>query len=200
MPLKRRSSSEIRCHRASSWIVKAKKLSATDFDGRFIFYWIAFNALYGQPRYLEIGKSKGEEQDFQSFLVLVQRLDRTKSISHALDRLEDHCQKILEDKFLSDECWKYWDSQGLLSAEERLREGRADALYGKRLNQLFHRMYVLRKQLFHGCSTDGGSKNREMLKSAVVMMEQLIPLFRDVVQTCGAGLALLERLPYRPSL
>ena len=45
----------IRCHRAASWIAKtstAAKRDPDDLDAQFIFYWIAFNALYGQPKYL----------------------------------------------------------------------------------------------------------------------------------------------------
>ena len=42
----------LRSHRAKSWIRKAEslaKLEPSDLDGQFIFYWIALNALYGQP-------------------------------------------------------------------------------------------------------------------------------------------------------
>lgn len=50
---------EIRLKRARSWIRRARSLKdeaikrkePRDLDGEFVFYWIAFNALFGQPRY-----------------------------------------------------------------------------------------------------------------------------------------------------
>jgi hypothetical protein len=41
----------LRCYRARSWMRRASDPgSAMDLDGRFIFLWIAFNALYGQAK------------------------------------------------------------------------------------------------------------------------------------------------------
>lgn len=49
---------ESRLYRAQSRIQRAAGLRrAGDPDGRFIFYWIAFNALYGQAKYLAEGGS-----------------------------------------------------------------------------------------------------------------------------------------------
>jgi hypothetical protein len=66
----------VRCFRAESWIKKAGNVSETDIDGRFIFLWIAFNALYGQPKYLrrEPGcemYGRDEETDLKKFLDVI---------------------------------------------------------------------------------------------------------------------------------
>ncbi len=42
---------EIRCHRAASWIKRSQPSPTTDLDGRFIFLWMALNALYGRAPY-----------------------------------------------------------------------------------------------------------------------------------------------------
>ena len=39
----------LRLRRALSWLGRAEKeYTVEDFDAAFIFYWIAFNAMYGQ--------------------------------------------------------------------------------------------------------------------------------------------------------
>ena len=61
------------CYRARSWIQRATDpRSPMDLDGRFIFLWIAFNALYGQAKYRLRGPGRGpEERDIETFLGLV---------------------------------------------------------------------------------------------------------------------------------
>ena len=197
----RRSPIEIRCHRATTWIEKAGRLSPKDLDGRFIYLWITFNALYGQPKYLEKrAESKREEEDFQRFLNLMIHFDH-EALSMALKSTKEHLHMLLEDKYLSDLCWRYWFEHKVESAEDRQKRGAIELPKGTELNQLFHRLYVLRKQLFHGCSSDGGSKNRQMLEKAVIVLDRLLPLFRDIVKNNDddKGKALLKSLPYPPS-
>jgi hypothetical protein len=67
----------LRTHRAKSWENRAKGLAKNahkDLDGEFISWWIALNALYGQPGEQEeyINKHKNspipEQQDLTDFL------------------------------------------------------------------------------------------------------------------------------------
>jgi hypothetical protein len=59
------------------------------------------------------------------------------------------------------------------SAEEGLAAGKVDAY----LIALFRRIRVLRNQIFHGCSTQRDSLNRDTLEPAVRVLETLIPTF-----------------------
>ena len=68
---------------------------------------------------------------------------------------------------------------------------------------LLKSLYVLRTQLFHGCSTDKGTKNREALKRAVVVLDKLVRVFHDVAKERMNDrqlIRLLGELPYPPSI
>ncbi len=67
------------------------------------------------------------------------------------------------------------------------------------LIRLFGRLYVLRKQIFHGCSKDRGAKNRPSLRAAVPVLERLVSVFIDLVDGRAGDEALLENPPYPPS-
>lgn len=197
---KHRSPIEVRCHRASSWIDRAGKLEPADWDGRFIFYWIAFNSLYGQPKYLEKRDERtGEGKDIGKFLNEIFFLDPDR-VRQNLNAIREDRQKLMRDHFLCDECWKYWHNKQLHTAGERQRESCSHKDRDSDRVQLFARLYVLRKQLFHGCSKDRSTKNREMLKGAVLVLGNLVPLFRDIVQIHGTRMLFLNSLPYPPSV
>ena len=67
---------ESRLYRAKSWIQRAAALRRIgDLDGQFMFYWIAFNALYGQAKYLA-EDWQSEEASVRSFLGPMGRLGR----------------------------------------------------------------------------------------------------------------------------
>src|SRR5262245_31102218 len=94
---------DIRFHRARSWQEKAKRAAADDdLDAQFIFLWIAFNALYGSPRYLwnrDDGYSR-ETEDFTMFWGEAERLSRGR-VSTCLGRFELEVQRILSNPFLN---------------------------------------------------------------------------------------------------
>jgi hypothetical protein len=108
---KPRSTIEIRCHRANSWIRRAENLSASDLDGKFIFYWIAINALYGQPKYLERTEERTNDlADLQTFLNSLYPLDEHGHIRDAIKSLEHDINQLLKERYLCDWCWKYWQA------------------------------------------------------------------------------------------
>ena len=70
---------ETRLLRARSWLRKARKAAENaDLDAQFVFLWIAFNALYGMPRYRRSHDDTyiGEAKDFLAFLDDAERLAR----------------------------------------------------------------------------------------------------------------------------
>jgi len=189
----------IRCHGAASWIAKAStaaKRDPDDLDAQFIFYWIAFNALYGQPKYLD--DRVKEWKDIEEFLRTAIRLGKSE-IGEQLRDIKHQAQAIIEDPFLIRDSWKQWHQKKILDKAGREKTRTPHWTSETSLHDLFSRLYVLHNQLFHGCSTDGGSKNRESLEPAVAVLGQLIPLFRNLVREHGEGEPFLDTLPYPPS-
>jgi hypothetical protein len=200
-----RSPLTIRCYRSSSWIKKANECiehDQLDLDAAFIFYWVAFNALYGQPTYLyRQGEWQGDKKDFEKFLGLMKKWGSPaieKTIRNS--KIKEATQAIQGDRFLCKECWARWDKKRLLTKDQRLSE---ECLASRRegdLNDLFYRLYLLRNQLFHGCSSDRGSKNRDSLAPAVTIMKALVPVFCEIVRYYGPRDPFLQNLPYPPSI
>jgi len=203
----KRSPIQVRLHRSESWLKRAKSIpnnpAGKDLDGQFIFYWIAFNALYGQPRYLpEIRKpGTGEDGDIRGFLELLQKKDRGGAIKERKKEIENSWNEILNDDYLDKECWIAWHKANLVTLKERDR--RPSQNRGSGLVDGFMRLYTLRNQLFHGGSTDQGSKNRDSLIRGVEVLEALIPVFVKVVRENSDDhelRKLLGPLPYPPTV
>lgn len=209
--MKKRTPIEIRCYRAKSWIDKVKNSndSDKDLDGMFIFYWIAFNALYGQPGYLrrrkrtdEEKERMGEEVDIENFLKLLILLDNERKIQTALTDSREEVNSLIGDMYLNDRSWVAWDQAQHKTLSERNASGYADRRPGLQLIQLFRQIYVLRKQLFHGCSSNKGSKNRKALANSVEILNRFLAIFIEIVSANANNeqlKTLLKDLPYPPT-
>ncbi len=102
-----------RLHRAESWISRADSLKEQnlkeqewdDDHGPLIFYWIAFNALYGQHDKIR----RGEREAIKRFLNQICKLDQGDgSLSGILRDLKfkSKADRLLKDQFLSEIYWK----------------------------------------------------------------------------------------------
>ncbi len=191
---------ELRHKRAASW---SKRAEGGDLDAQFIFSWLAFNALYGQARYRHPDRQWSEIADITKFLTLMIKLDH--GIHGVLKEgpLAEHVSNLVKDKFLHDCCWRQWDKNGAVDRDSRdsfvpeCHEKHTDELV-----QVFKRLYVLRKQIFHGCSTDGSSKNRPSLRAAVPVLKRFVQAFLDVLKRNPQQAqvsALLGAPPYPPT-
>ncbi len=197
-----RSASTVRCYRCTSWLKKAAdciKKDPDDLDAAFVFCWIAFNALYGQPIYLKKqDERRGDWNDILRFLGFAKKYGAV-SVESAVCNAEEDIEKIRNNQFLCKQCWVRWSEKKLFSKEQRLselcREGSRDILL-----DLFHRLYVLRNQIFHGCSSDRSTKNRESILPAVTVMRALVPVFRETVRHHGYRDDFLKTLSNPPSL
>ena len=179
-----------RLHRAESWIDRAKSLKEQEWDeGPFIFYWVAFNALYGRHRETR----KGEIEDINWFLSRICKLDKEDgSLSLILDdiHIKRKMDSLLNNQFLSK---IYWREKG------RLRNFKLDldddhkkaqiAYEGRKFDEyltiLFDHLLVLRNQIFHGCSTDKSRSNKGSLRPALTILEELVPQFLKVFKDHG---------------
>ena len=62
-----------RLQRSESWIQRAESIQEwDDYHGSFIFYWIALNALYGEP----LDSQRSEEEALNWFLRRMCEMDR----------------------------------------------------------------------------------------------------------------------------
>jgi hypothetical protein len=196
------SSTALRCKRAQSWLRRAREVThPADLDARFIFLWIALNALYGQAKYrLPPDEQTGERRDIRDFANCIARLDR-RAIQLVLrdPRLQADVRALLDDRYLDLGCWRRWDEKGIVDKAERDASCAELSQHGSDLITLLNRLYVLRNQIFHGCSTDRSSKNRPSLKAAVPVLEHLVDAFIAVVRDQGSGKPFLAKPPYPPS-
>lgn len=203
-----RSPIAVRCFRAESWMQKASDVPVSDIDAKFIFLWIAFNALYGQPKYLKREPGfevfgRDEETDIRNFLKVIHQLDRRGRIDTVIESLRYDVAELRDDLFLNKDCWIEWRKRDLQSAPERVKRPFLAGKRGVGLPGLFQSFYVLRNQLFHGCSSDKGTKNREALRRAVIVLDRLVRVFHDVAREHMNDyqlIRLLGELPYPPSV
>ena len=65
------------------------------------------------------------------------------------------------------------------AAEEALDSG---DLHSYLVSLLWGRVRALRNQIFHGCSTNQGSLNKDALEPALRVLSELIPAFVDVME------------------
>ena len=200
---KKRSPIDIRCFRAESWVNKLLDSKEEDLDAKFIFCWIAFNALYGQPKYLA-HREGSEWNDIEKFLSRLTHLDTVGKTQTACNSnsLRGFIYDLTTDNYLNDGCWVGWYERDVDELSLRQKHAYPYKRKVSDLAKLFGQIYVLRKQLFHGCSANKGSKNREALTRSVAVLSALIPIFIQIVRENANNIGLrelLHDLPYPPT-
>ena len=165
-----------------------------------IFLWVAFNALYGTPRYHDRGIPRWSEvDDFTRFLRETEKLS-CDIIKNSLRPFEAEIERIMRSPFLDIECWRIWDQEGIRDRQKRVSRGRNAYAEGLHLDQLFLRIYTLRNQLLHGAATDGGQRNRDSLKYAIPILRTAVQVFVELVDKHRTKIPGLDPVPFPPSL
>jgi hypothetical protein len=143
-------------------------------------------------------------RDIEHFLKLMLQLD-ARSVSAVLreQTLRPHFDCLLGDKFLHDCCWKAWDREEIVDRDRREASiPHCNEKHDHQLIQLFRRLYVLRKQIFHRCSKDGSSKNRPSLRAAAPVLARFVDTFAEIVsrkEGTDQVIRLLGAPPYPPT-
>ena len=172
----------VRVHRCISWIQRAEaEMDNEDHDAAFIFYWIAFNAIYSAERFY---RSPLTERDiFIDFFRTIIELDKERSVYDAIfTRFSDSIRTLLKNKFVFHAFWEsvnsknqHWETQFDRANREILNAlTRMDTV--KVLSRLFDRLYVLRNQLMHGGATWNGSVNRSQVSDGARILQFLVPI------------------------
>ena len=172
----------LRIRRALSWIKRGER-EQDDPDAAFIFYWIAFNALYAEDtaEYSE----RTEYNAFQAYLREIAKVDRERSVYGAMWDHAEGIRELINNQYVFKDFWK---SQNRVSGFQNWKQSfskelrDADSSFQRRdgfvvLRMLFDRLYVLRNQLLHGGATWQGSVNRSQVTKGAEIMAGLVPWF-----------------------
>lgn len=171
----------IRFHRACSWLQAAERLVEQDeLDLQIINLWIAFNALYGQWNHAD-REPMPDRECWKVFLERMLELDRNRHLAQLLTARRSAVMSLFRDRFLNRFFWK--DAEKLLDAgdpggpvfEARIWYDRAN--WFAILEKLTDRLYFFRCQLVHGGSTCNSSFNRKAAEPCAEMLDALLRSF-----------------------
>jgi len=171
----------LRVHRALSWLDRAEQ--ADDLDGRFIFFWIAFNAAYATE--IDEQRRLSEQETFKAFLEKLCALDKKKRIDALVwQEFSGSIRVLLDNPYVFQSFWDHqsgkidetnWKNRfagGKRAAQQALASGNTPILLGV----LFNRLYTLRNQLIHGGATWNGAINRGQLRDCTSLLGKLVPV------------------------
>ena len=177
----------LRVHRALSWLNRAEQ-AGEDLDARFLFLWIAFNAIYAAD--LDAEFDRAERDRFRGYFEQILSIDEGQQIYHAIwQEFADSIRVFITNPFVFQPFWKFHNGEaGNEDWQARLGEendrivkafARQDSL--KLLEKLFDRLYVLRNQLVHGGASWGSRVNRGQLRDGTRILGFLVPVFIDLM-------------------
>lgn len=177
-----------RLQRASSWLAKAKQ-TVGDPEAKFIFLWIALNALCGvrhdvlktvwwrnEERSRRIpNKQQGDDEvlrELEWFLWRVCNLDGAERILRSV--IEDHwpdVETVLRARYIMSYYWHgCWQTNEDIDKQKKSSirivkdaislVSNSEKMYWALGEIIIWRLRTLRNQLFHGCATDTHSKRR----------------------------------------
>ena len=172
----------LRIRRALSWIGRGER-EQDDPDAAFIFYWIAFNALYAEDTAER--SEKMEQNAFQAYLRKIANVDRERSVYGEMWDRSGGIRDLINNRYVFKDFWKSQNGVGgFQNWKQDFDKESKNANYSlqKRdgsvvLRMLFDRLYVLRNQLLHGGATWQGSVNRSQVTKGAEIMAGLVPWF-----------------------
>ena len=171
----------LRMRRALSWLARAER-EESDPDAAFIFYWIAFNAIYADDS--EETYELREHEKVADFFATIAPLDDAGIIFNSI--WQEHNRSIrtlLRNKYVYGPYWadnRNWRcrfDESIKKVDDYLLARKTGAI----LIQVFERLYVLRNQLLHGGATWRGRVNREQVCDGATIMAYLVPHFIDIM-------------------
>lgn len=176
----------LRVHRAISWLGRAEE-EDDDQDVRFILLWIGFNAAYAGDLREEL---PGERSNFRSFFETLITLDKSHRIYDLIwQRFSQEIRVLLDNQYVFSPFWSHHNGQpGYEDWKDRLAQAKRVAGQAtmtkdtvKILMIVFDRLYVLRNQMVHGGATWNSSVNRAQVRDGVSILENLLPIFIDLM-------------------
>ena len=186
---------EDRMRRADSWIERSEKKETKDIE-RFMFLWIAFNAAYGDEAALfdfvdDSGGKKSESGRFTAFLRNVLKQDKSGSLQKIVwKEFSGPIRILLNNRYVFLPFWKsVWESNPNADWKQHFgkEKKRAQRALSRQdtftiLSIVFHRLYVLRNQIFHGGATWPSGFGRDQIRDGSRIMASLIPAIIDIMR------------------
>ncbi len=175
----------LRIRRATSWLARAEQelnVDKPDYDAAFIFYWIAFNAVYADDSPETYDLREGEK--FADYFSRIADLDASRGVFNAI--WKEHNRSIrylLDNQFVYKPFWmgaRDWQSRFENDANQikcDIINKRTAAILGR----VFERLYVLRNQLLHGGATWQSRVNRDQVEDGAAIMAFLVPHFINLM-------------------
>ena len=180
----------LRMRRSESWSDHANNsMSRQDFDSAFLFYWIAFNALYSDERMIDIDRSERKLQ--REFIEKIHRFDKQNGNLYKFlwDEYSNSIRNLLDNQYIFGRYWREinenpeesaWADEMRSANQSALRLMKDGGSVARMLNIVFSRLNVLRNQMAHGSSTYNGSVNRDQVKTGAVFMHKVVPIFQQI--------------------
>lgn len=178
-----RHPTNIRVHRALSWVEAAEQQGPEADDERLLFHWIAFNSLYSRWDEHRL-EPCADRESYETFVKRTLRLDSRGVVADVLTTHKPLVLKLLDNSFLRR---SFWQHPSMERARRRTRHRQdAQQLYaagrhGDLLLDALSPVYFLRCQLVHGAATRGSRMNRESLRHADALLAWVVPALLAVV-------------------
>ena len=182
----------LRLLRGYSWMVRAAELydqHPEALEEAFIFYWIAFNALYAEDS--EEAQEAKELRNITMFFERILRLDTDEAVNQVMwQGFQTEIRQFLENQFVYNRFWKFQNGvDGHQDWQERFEHRNRSALNDilemntlSALGTLFSSLYVLRNQILHGASTYRSGVNRQQVSDGARILRALLPIFFEIMQ------------------
>lgn len=176
----------LRSHRGLSWLQRAE-MCDDDPDAKFIFLWIAFNAIYAQD--LDALKLR-EAESFSRFIEKLLSLDSENVLPNMVwQEFPGSIRVLLNNQYVYQPFWDY--QNGTITEDEfktrfAASKSRAAKALGNTQTQIvlqlvLQRLYTLRNQLIHGGATWNSRVNRDQLRDANSFLHKLVPALLDIM-------------------
>jgi len=191
-----------RLQRAQSWIKAAEGISSNQNHERFMFYYVALNAMYGRRQYE--GDRSDVWQDLDRFVNQVKQMCASTGERNGklllLALRNTHVDALILDYFLLDDLFKGATKEKLVGrckrelveAKLKLRSGDPFTM----LRAVLRRLTVLRNRVMHGCVTYGEvSKGLPSVVKGAHTARALVPALYELMATHGPGVKW-DPIPY----
>ena len=185
---------QLRLRRAFSWWESSN--NAIYDDEKFIFLWIAFNAIYSLDRSdsidfddLKLSKKNNERGQLNIFLEKIVHLDKDNILKEFLINNYSNMMRVfINNKWIFNQFWEY--KNGHLSDDDWKKEFNKQNRIAQRSiitnpsvfwSILFGRLYTLRNQLMHGVATKGSSINRDQVEDGSKILNKVLPILVNIL-------------------
>lgn len=174
----------LRARRAISWLAYAEEeTNKGRYHTSFCFYWIAFDACYGSD------PAKKASDEYEDYFREIIRHDKQKRVCHCiLHEIRSYVEDLVRCRFAFSKFWQEghhsrhnekWRTSlrnEIAEFERELKKG-IDMNVVDVLVTLFGRIYCVRNQVMHGCTTRDRSTGDDQITYGAIILDGLIPVF-----------------------